>query len=178
VPEADCVGADRQLGASDRPVALGARPASVGVPLADEAEGAFRTLGGARESRPSVYLTLEDVSLSEHPGVVYAVYLNKPEDVRGADARLYRAGLLSFFGLLRSHAGGDAGARPPASVYDVTSVVAFLRARGDWDPARAQVTFEPLGLAPGGGGSGYDAVRDYLTDEAKVRVGRVCLSAR
>jgi hypothetical protein len=154
-------------------VALGGRPASVYVSLGDEAEGAFRTLGAARDERRSVYLRLEDVSLDTHPGVVYAVHLNKPGDVRGPDACLYRAGLLSLFGAMRPNGNGA-----PSREYDVTSVVAYLRSRGGWDPVRARVTFEPLGLVPEGGATGYDAVADYLPDEPHVRVGRVCLRTR
>ena len=161
-----------ELGASDEPLALGARPSSAEVPLGGGAEGALRTLTEARSMRRSVYLTVEDVSLEAHPGVVYAVYLNKPEGVRGTDAQTYRAGILSFFGLV--HTNGDG---PPTSAFDVTSVVAFLRSRGEWDPGRARVAFEPLGLQTEGG-SGYETVPDYLPDETGVRVGRVCLRAR
>lgn len=174
---------ETELGAADEPVALGARPTDVEIPLGDEAEGAVRTLSEPRESRRAVYLALEDVTLDAHPGVVYAVYLNKPAGVTGAEARTYRAGVLSFFGLMRARGGngnrrgngnGSGGAR--ASAYDVTSLVAFLCSLGDWDPAKAWVTFEPLGLRSAG--LGYDPVADYLPDDPQVRVGRVCLKTR
>ena len=179
-PEPAAVGhsSNAELGASREPVALGARPAWIDLPLGEEAALAVGTLGEPRGSRRSLYLTLEHVELDAHPGVVYAVYLNKPLDLRDAEARTYRAGMLSLFGLMHSHGTGHEGHRAPTSAYDVTSVVAFLRSRGDWDPTRVRVTFEPLGLEPEDGGSAYDAVTDYLPDEPKVRVGRVCLRAR
>jgi hypothetical protein len=173
-PAARPAGPETELGAADEPVRLGAMPTAVEVPLGDEAESAVRTLSEPRESRRPVYLTLEDVTLEgAHPGVVYAVYLNKPAGVSAAEARTYRAGVLSFFGLM--HADGN-GSGERASAYDVTSLVAFLSSLGDWDPARARVTFEPLGLRPAG--LGYDPVADYLPDEPQVRVGRVCLKTR
>ena len=154
------------VGASDRPMVLRGGRASVAFDMRPPV-GPLAALGAARS--PSVFLNLEDIQADENPGVSYAVFVNLPDDVDLTDDTFY-VGNVALFGvemardLDRDHPGGH-GLR---YAFDITDLVARLRAEGRWDESRLTVTLAPLtppplaGLAPAS-----------TADLAPVTVGRV-----
>jgi hypothetical protein len=145
-------------------IELGAEPTRVAVELeasaaaaaeAVEAQAAARSAGEpapdqAEEQR--IVLGLDGVQYDENPGVTYEVYLNLPEGQQPDYTSDYYVGNIGFFGMQagghgENHEGGGHG-HPANLSFDVTDNVRALRARGEWQEGRADVSFFPRGLVP------------------------------
>jgi len=135
---------------SGGPVELAAEPVSASVPLPGEAQDAVARLTerAAGTEAPRVILRLEGITADGPPGN-YEIYLNYPEaDRTTAGSVPHYVGLLAGFCADRHHehdqGGGDGGSQHGLSAsFDITRIVAYLRASGGWDEARATITFVP-----------------------------------
>jgi hypothetical protein len=160
-------------------VALGASPTTVVIELAPEARELAEAVACAPEpDAPSIYLSVEDIEMERHPGVIYAIYLNLPG--AGPDTpqdSAHMAGFLSFFGVSHSRLEPRGGHASPRREFDVTGVVKRLQAGGRWDPQTVTVTFVPVGLEPPEGYTGEPQPVTGAAEGAHVRLGRVALTA-
>jgi tyrosinase len=95
----------------------------------------FRKARGGRSEPQRVFLTIEDITGDINPGISYGVYVGEDAD----DSML--AGLISFFGIESTRAGGHA----LGYTFDVTDIVSALRDDDSWDPADVHVIFRPVG---------------------------------
>jgi tyrosinase len=146
-------------------IELGAEPTRVAVELeasaaaaaeAVEAQAAAQfapdpTSGQAEEQR--IVLGLDGVQYDEQPGVSYEVYLNLPEGQQPDYTSDYYVGNIGFFGMTagghgEGHEGGGHGHHPANLSFDVTDNVRALRAKGEWQEGRADVSFFARGLIP------------------------------
>jgi hypothetical protein len=158
-------------------VAVGATPSTVTVDLAADAPAEVKDSLPTDKpyEAPAVYLLVDDIAMDKHPGVVYGVYLNRPDaDENTGHYNENFAGYLSFFGV--SHGGGGGHDHGPAArKYDVTSIVRYQQELGTWDPEKATITFVPTGLETPEGEPdepGYGSE----PDDANVRLGQVKLA--
>jgi hypothetical protein len=111
----------------------------------------LRALGEGRQ----LYLTFSDVSVSDAPGIVYNVYLNRPAtDVAEGAASAHFVGALSFFNPPRGAAREIA--------LNVTRPLERLQASGALD-TDVRVTIAPAGQP---------------TAASPPRIGRIALTAR
>lgn len=132
------------------PVELAAEPVSASVPLPGEAQDAVARLTErpAGTEAPRVILRLEGITADGPPGN-YEIYLNYPQaDRTTAGSVPHYVGLLAGFGADHHHehdqGGDDGGSQHGLSAsFDITRIVAYLRASGGWDQARATITFVP-----------------------------------
>jgi tyrosinase len=145
-------GDGRELASADAPVELGKEATSTTVALPDEAPSIL-------EGSPHVTLYLEDVVATGVPGN-YEVYLNYPDADQSTSGSVpHYCGLLSGFGADHHHEGHEHGV---SASYDITDLVAYLRAQGEWDESQATVTFVPAGPP-----------RPGLEVVSQMRVGKV-----
>ncbi|WP_189115784.1 tyrosinase family protein [Pilimelia terevasa] len=170
--------APTMVAASESGVELGAGTAQVRVPMAAGA-GAGLAVGEPQVTdgeRRHVYLNVEGVQAEKHPGVVYEVYLNMPDGTDPVQADNFFVGHVTFFGAGK-HADAD-GAHPATGgmthTFDVTGLVAHLKAAGAWRAEAAQVSFQPLGLTPPPGAAAPAAAGPAPGHNA--RIARVSLS--
>jgi hypothetical protein len=154
------------VGATDRPLELRGRRATVEVELA--APTGPRRRAGQPDMPNRVYLNLEDVEADENQGLSYAVYLNAPP-AEGDESEDFHVGNVSFFGIEQAsnldvdHPGGHG----LSYAFDVTRVVDELREEALWKPEQASVSFLPV--APELGGSEEAAA----VDVPPIKIGRV-----
>jgi tyrosinase len=153
------------VGATDEAVALRGATERVTLPVA-EPRGPARGFAAGGPER--TFLALEGIEGERDPGVVYAVYVDLPDDADPDDApESFFAGTLSFFGLAESRqVDADPGGHPVEYSYDISDLVADLVQEGAWDPAAVSVTFVPLQRA-GRRGSAAEL------QHSDVTVGRV-----
>lgn len=164
---------DRELvGATEHPVMLtgAVQDASVSV---DRRALDARSRRGPVHHR--AYLDLDDVDAAENPGVVYAVYVNLPENPSPEDLASHHVGNLSLFGVERARdPRGDIHAHRLRVSMEITGVLDRLADAGEWhDGKRIDVTFRPLGLeAPEDPPEDDDAEAVAPSGDA-VQVGRI-----
>jgi hypothetical protein len=135
-----------ELGAV-RDVVLGSSPTAVSMELAPQAAEAS-----------TAYLTVEEIEMEHHPGVIYAIYLDRQDDD-------HRAGFLSFFGVGESETS-------PVREFEVTPILRRLLP-GD----RLTITFVPTGLEPPEGQEAEPGDATAEAADAGVRLGLVRLVA-
>ncbi len=144
-------------------IELGAEPTRVPVALetlataaieAVEAQSAAQSAGETAPSQAEeqrIVLGLDGVQYDENPGVTYEVYLNLPEQQPDYTSDYY-VGNLGFFGMEtggHGHENQQGGHGHPANIsFDVTDNVRALRAKGEWQEGRAEVSFFARGLIP------------------------------
>jgi hypothetical protein len=162
---------------SQTDVVVGSTPSTVDMDLTPDAKDTVDSLAEQPPyEAPAVYLLVEDMAVSRHPGIVYSLYLNRPDaDEQTGHYNEHFAGFLSFFGVAIGDANGGHDHGPPARKYDITGIVRQQQEIGTWDPQKATLTFVPTALEPA---DGYDgAPESYASgaDEANVRLGRVRL---
>jgi tyrosinase len=126
---------------------LGPQPVTVPVPVVAPVQAAAAQLAESPSGAepPRVILRLEGITADGPPGN-YEIYLNYPEADRGTAGSVpHYVGLLAGFGAdhHHDHGDGDDGQHGLSASYDITAVVAYLRAHGGWDEAQASVTFVP-----------------------------------
>lgn len=131
----------RQIGAADQPVEVRHDPVTAQLSLADEAHDVLRALDeGPPEEARRIILHLDNITAQSPPGN-YEVYINDPgadHDTSGEDPHF--VGLFSAFGANHRHGEHLHGV---SASYDITDIVAYLRARDEWDASAVQVTFVP-----------------------------------
>lgn len=133
-------GGPQLVAASAGGIDLTGKPSSVDIELPSTARDAVRAAAAAEPSR--IYLSVEDVQAKRHPGVVYQVFVNLPQDAPTPGARdSHFVGHVTFF-TARHAVGGH------KQTYDITGLVQEQTARGLWHDDRVKVTFSPLGLLP------------------------------
>jgi tyrosinase len=133
----------RELGSSDEPVEVHHDPVTTRVSLPPEAPDLLRGFDAdVDETPPRVYLHLDDV-IAKGPAGNYEVYLNNTDVDRETAGQVpHYVGLLSSFGANHSHGGGH-GPHGVSAVFDITELVAYLRAQGEWDESNVSVTIVP-----------------------------------
>jgi hypothetical protein len=164
-----------------KPVELGPGPSSVSLEIKDEAKPEIEkaSRGFAAAKKPvTVYLTLQDVEAERDPGIVYGVYLNKPDAEPPLDEDSpHFVGYLSLFGLGHEHDEGEDHEHGGSTfVFDVTALIPQLEEAGGWDPQKAEVSFVPTALeSPEEGAAPIKVVEPDDPDVARVKVGRVSI---
>jgi len=135
-------------GESEDTVVLGHDAVTATVPLAPAPPAQ-----GLAAAPSRVTLHLEGVA-ADAPAANYAVYLNHRDADRDTGASVpHYVGLLTSFGAEHKH-GGEGHHAPHSRTaglrydYDVTDLVAHLDGIGEWDPAKATVTFVPTTPPP------------------------------
>jgi hypothetical protein len=168
------------VAASDRPVELAGGRAAVSLAVPPGAAVLVPGAEGAPETA-RVYLNVEDITGERNPGVVYGVFLNMAADAAEADRARLHVGNLAFFGMeLMADPDQVHDAAPGfRHTFDVTSIVEELRRSDQWDPARIEVSFEPIlpEPAPGRESDAQSLIGELAEDAAAapVQVGRVSL---
>ncbi|MBO0687833.1 MAG: tyrosinase family protein, partial [Candidatus Dormibacteraeota bacterium] len=143
------------------------------VALVAEEPEALRTAAARPAERRRWSLTVEDVQMERHPGVVYEIYLNRPTGLSEEQAEPYFVGYVTFFGASHmAHHGG--GAKGPSHTYDITQVVQRLSAAGSFDPERLVVTFQPADLLPP---PGQEPSAPSIAPGAGVVIERITIAA-
>jgi tyrosinase-like protein len=131
------------------PLELGKEPVSASVSVHEQARVAVARLSelpvGAEP--PHVVLQLDGIVADGPPGN-YEIYLNYPEADREVAASVpHYVGLLAGFGADHQHAHDEQGHGDVhhglSATYDITDIVAYLRAHGGWNEAEATLTFVP-----------------------------------
>lgn len=159
------------MAASSSPAGLSEGQTEVAL-VAEEPE-ALRTAAARPAERRRWSLTVEDVQMERHPGVVYEIYLNRPAGLSEEQAEPYFVGYVTFFGASHmAHHGGDA--KGPSHTYDITQVVERLSAAGSFDPERLVVTFQPADLLPP---PGEEPSPPSIAPGAGVVIERITISA-
>lgn len=134
------------IGASSQPLELDRRGGQVEIGIGGLTE--FATAGADQR----IYLNLADIEGEANPGIVYAVYVNLPEEAPEQARAAHLAGVVSFFGIELTTPQGAAESAEAAHAmrysFDITRLVDRLRAQGDWDPDRLRVSVQPLGEEP------------------------------
>ncbi len=158
--------------ASDEPVELAgsATSVSLAVPSSSRKLVAPPSEGGGR-----LLVRVEDIEAAQDPKIAYSVYLNLPAGADDAEKLAHHIGNVSFFGIEKA---SDPDAPPGGGVgwrhtFDATDVVEHLKDAGSWDPARVDVTFEPVVLLPAPGEDEVAEDREAGAAVPPVKIGRV-----
>ena len=145
--------ANAEIAKSDQPIEVGHEPVTTQVALADEAPRILSALDEDTAAEPGrVILHLDGIVTGNPPGN-YEVYLNNPDVDRGTAGKVpHFVGLFSAFGASHQHDDHE-GPHGVSAAYDITDLVAYLRAQGEWDESTVRVTFVPAiplvaGLTP------------------------------
>jgi hypothetical protein len=130
-----------EIASHTEPVEVGHEPVTTRISLPGDAADALSSLDESVEAEPKrVVLRIEDIVTKSPPGN-YEVYLNNTDvDRFTAGAVPHFVGLFSAFGANHSH-GGDHAHHGMSASYDITDLVAHLRAEGEWDESSVTVTF-------------------------------------
>lgn len=153
------------VGATDQPLTLTGEPATTSLPVSQPTGPALSTAESAEAPR-RIYLNLENITSTEHPGS-YSVYVNLPPGADPADHSELYAGLLPMFGVAESTA--TTGEHPGNGLHytlEITDVVQTLKERNDWNPDEMRVTFVP---------KRRPSRREAAEIRPPVQVGRVSL---
>jgi tyrosinase len=143
VPEA---AGERELAHDDSGLEVHHEPASIRISLPEEAREPLGALEADVEATPPrVMLYLENITGADAGN--YLVYLNDTKvDRDTADRVPHFVGAFTAFGA--DHHEGHEGHGGMSASYDITDLVAYLRARGEWDEDGVDVTIVPA--APAG----------------------------
>jgi tyrosinase len=153
--------AERELATDETGLEVHDQPATTRISLPAEAPQLLRAFAPeVDEEPPRVMLYLENITGADAGN--YVVYLNNTEvDRNTADQVPNFVGAFTAFGA--DHHEGHEGYGGMSASYDITDLVAYLRARGEWDDAHVDVTIVPA--AP----EGFDLVT------GPVNVGRISI---
>jgi hypothetical protein len=129
-----------ELGASE-PLTLGAGATSTDIELAERPGVGLESLAIPETSPSTVALVIEGITLQDPAAPTYEVYLNMPDVGEGGHHHSpHFVGFLEFFGADHEHGEHAEGAK---RVFNITSLVHELQQEGEWDAARARVSFVP-----------------------------------
>jgi hypothetical protein len=164
------------VAASDGPVYLAGRVATVAITLTERARSAaIRVLESIDIEQ--LYLRLEGLETEGDHNVVYGVYIDLPPEL-GPGERLddYFAGNLSFFGAKHHRDIRARGDSPLGLTHtlDVTGLVNQLKRLERWNDERLLVTFEPTALTTP---EGESLLLTASQDVPHATIGRVSLFA-
>ena len=167
---AELVATATPIAAAEEPVEAGHEPVSASVALPGAAEQQLARLDSVtlEAEPPHVILHLEDITADGPPGN-YEIYLNYPEADRTTAASVpHYVGLLAGFGADHHHEPGEdhEGHQGLSYSYDITDVVAYLRAHGGWNEAEATITFVPASRPREG----------FELQTAGLQVGRITIT--
>jgi len=84
-----------------------------------------------RATPPRYHLELSGIEGTVNPGVVYGVYVNLPPGAGAGERERHRAGVFSLFGIEHSTSAGSSTPQKLRYSFDISDLVADLRARGD-----------------------------------------------
>jgi tyrosinase len=145
----------RELVTDDSGLVVHDQPASIHITLPDEAPERLRAFAPeVGEEPPRVMLYLENITGADAGN--YLVYLNNTKVDRNTAGQVpHYVGAFTAFGA--DHHEGHEGHGGMSASYDITDLVAYLRARGEWDERGVDVTVVPA--AP----EGYDLVTGPVT---------------
>jgi tyrosinase len=145
----------RELVTDDSGLVVHDQPASIHITLPDEAPERLRAFAPeVDEEPPRVMLYLENITGADAGN--YLVYLNNTKVDRNTAGQVpHYVGAFTAFGA--DHHEGHEGHGGMSASYDITDLVAYLRARGEWDERGVDVTVVPA--AP----EGYDLVTGPVT---------------
>jgi hypothetical protein len=87
--------------------------------------------GASRGRGRRFHLKLSDIEGRANPGVVYGVYVHRPNGPGATPATEHRVGLVSFFGIEHSTSEGSDNPQPLTYTFDITDVISQLSAHGD-----------------------------------------------
>lgn len=149
---------------------------SASIPLKVPASTRTRLEAAGRTGTERVLVSVEDIEGERDPGLVYAVFLNLPEDADDADRQSHHIGNVSFFGIGLMNDPDEPhreGAPSLRHTFDATDAVSTLNERGRWDPESVRVTFEPVRLLPPPGQEA--SWKDEAAEQPSppVKIGRV-----
>jgi len=119
------------------------------------AVGPLPGLGAAasRGKQRRFHLKLADIEGRANPGVVYGVYVHRPDEAE-ATGEQRRVGIVSFFGVEHSTKRGSDNPQPLTYTFDITDVVQQLGASGEIaDLAVSLVPLEGMIEEPGAAAS-------------------------
>jgi tyrosinase len=158
LPEA---AAERELASDETGLEVHHQAATTRIALPAEAPELLRAFAPeVDEEPPRVMLYLEQITGADAGN--YLVYVNDTEvDRDTADQVPNFVGAFTAFGA--DHHEGHEGHGGMSASYDITDLVAYLRARGEWDEEHVDVTIVPA--AP----EGFDLVT------GPVNVGRISI---
>jgi tyrosinase len=124
----------------------------------------------ATDDKKRLFVTVDDITADQDPGLAYAVYVSGPSGER------QHVGNVSLFGIeaMNDPNRRHNGAPGFQHVFEITDAVNQLRSAGTFDPSQVTVTFEPIRIQPPPG--------EQLPADAQdtgavppVRIGRVAL---
>jgi Common central domain of tyrosinase./Polyphenol oxidase middle domain. len=131
------------VGSSPGPISLTGRRTATNVALSVPRAPSRTGLAAAPE-RGRFYLNVDNIRGQVAPNTSYAVLVNAqdaPDDTRSD----HTAGVVSFFGVKQAtNRDSDRGTHGLRYTFDITDLVARLRAAGRWDATQLHVTFDPL----------------------------------
>lgn len=138
-------------GPSDTATVLGAAPVTVEARLdGDKPKVVAQALKVGAESPdapPQIVLNVEGVTFDGPPGVVYRVFMNRPDATAATDAEdAHYVGSIALFGRHKGAAHGAGHAAGETFSFDITASVRELQQREQWDERNVKVTFAPVGV--------------------------------
>jgi hypothetical protein len=163
----------QELGVSG-PVELGRGASSTEIELAPEPTEKLGLLATPDQAPSNVALLVDGIEVGEPTAPTYEVYLNVDDVGEGGDHDSpHFVGFLEFFGADHEHGehaeeGHDHGV---SRAFDITSLVHQLQESGDWDPARARVSFVPARLFEDA--ESGELLAPPIEGDPKVQVGAV-----
>lgn len=153
---------------TEEPIVLAGSTVSTTITMPAATRNAV--LAAAPNEARRMYITIDDITADQDPGLGYAVYVSTPGGER------QHVGNVSLFGIEamndpnRRH-GGAPGFR---HAFDITDAVNQLQRQGRFDPSQLTVTFEPLRILPPPGEQ-LPAEAQDTSQVPAVRIGRVGL---
>jgi Common central domain of tyrosinase/Polyphenol oxidase middle domain len=164
-----------ELGTSGS-VTLGAGATSITIELAERAGVDLDSLAAPAASPSTVALVVEGIELEDPAAPTYEVYLNMTDvGAGGHHDSPHFVGFLEFFGADHEHVEHAEHAKGAKRVFNITGLVHQLRQEGEWDPARAQVSFVPARVFEDAGTGELLPAPD--AGEAGVHIGAVRILA-
>jgi Common central domain of tyrosinase len=135
--------AERKVAEHDEKVEVGHQPVTTEIALSPEAPQLLAALDTPDTGEAGRTVLRLDGIVAYGPTGNYEVYLNNPGADRDTHGSVpHFVGLFSSFGANHAHGGGEPHGL--SASYDITDLVAYLRANGEWDESKVQVTFVPV----------------------------------
>ncbi len=127
-----------------RSVTLGAEATTVELALPRPPQAMVEALAASRGQAPRVFLVLRDLRIDAQPGVLYSVFLERPDAETGENTPVL-VGVINFFNALPKdlQAAGDG---EHFFSFDVTDIAVEIARQGEATP---QVTIAPTGTPAG-----------------------------
>jgi tyrosinase len=132
------------VGATEAATNLGAERVTAHLNISEPTGPALLSVTESTASTQA-YLNLENIKSTGVPGS-YAVFVNLPEGSDPTQNRHLFAGLLPSFGVAEASVADEHRSGSGLShALNITKIVGWLKANGQWDPHQLRVTFVPRG---------------------------------